>query len=452
VARYDIIIIGAGVIGVNLVFWLSELYDCSIMLVDKEAGVGFHQTSRNTGGVHRPVFLDPEGNQGKWWEKSYHLWQRLAQEYVLPWKELGRITLAFEEEDAFLIRQYEKWGRLNGMTEEEMELLDGAGIKKLEPEVQCVLGLVSKRESMTSYGDLCDQVFALARQNGIKFGGGVEVHRIREMPEGVEIELHDVASGSISFVTCSLLINAAGAAALKLARMLGLGKQYAELHLKGTYWTVDGPVVSKITRNIYPVTRHGVEGIDIAYMGPHLVTRYNCISGWRKELGPTAVPVLGPYAYKGFSEDLGTAMDTIFRNPFTQRLKLFTKRQFVYFAWSEWRRANSKESMVRYLKNCIPNLDERMVEGKGCSGIQWELIDDRHKFVNSMLLKGSSSLSILYGGAAATGAPAFCAGVVSWLADEGCLDVYHRREDRKHDSLWNFESTGEVKPVAVSYK
>ncbi|MDH2899386.1 MAG: FAD-dependent oxidoreductase, partial [archaeon] len=52
--QFDIVIVGGGILGVTISYWLSELYDCSIALIEKESEIGKHASSRNTGLLHRP--------------------------------------------------------------------------------------------------------------------------------------------------------------------------------------------------------------------------------------------------------------------------------------------------------------------------------------------------------------------------------------------------------------
>ena len=48
---YDVAIIGAGVVGCALAGELARRFD-GVLLLDKEASVGFHTSGRNSGVVH----------------------------------------------------------------------------------------------------------------------------------------------------------------------------------------------------------------------------------------------------------------------------------------------------------------------------------------------------------------------------------------------------------------
>ncbi|MCY3853874.1 MAG: FAD-dependent oxidoreductase [Thaumarchaeota archaeon] len=58
--KFDIIIIGAGILGTTLSYWLSSLTDLKICVIDKEFTVARHASSRNTGLIHSPFYIDPD--------------------------------------------------------------------------------------------------------------------------------------------------------------------------------------------------------------------------------------------------------------------------------------------------------------------------------------------------------------------------------------------------------
>ena len=58
--KFDIAIIGGGILGTTISYWISNLYDSSICVIEKEFNVAKHTSGRNTGVVHTPFYLNPE--------------------------------------------------------------------------------------------------------------------------------------------------------------------------------------------------------------------------------------------------------------------------------------------------------------------------------------------------------------------------------------------------------
>jgi len=58
--KYDVAIIGGGILGGCISYWISALYDLKICVIEKEHQVAMHASSRNTAVVHSPFYLNPE--------------------------------------------------------------------------------------------------------------------------------------------------------------------------------------------------------------------------------------------------------------------------------------------------------------------------------------------------------------------------------------------------------
>ena len=144
---YDIIIVGAGVLGIATSFWLSQNYSASVCLLDMEDRAASHTTARNTGVIHRPFYMNPKTKKvfAAAAQKSHYLWSRLAREYNLPWSPVGTLELAIREGDFDTLVQYEKWALENGMDETEIEILDSSGAKKVESDVKS-FGVSSRKQ------------------------------------------------------------------------------------------------------------------------------------------------------------------------------------------------------------------------------------------------------------------------------------------------------------------
>ena len=58
--QFDIAIIGGGVLGTALSYWISSIFNYKVCVIEKESNVACHTSGRNTGVVHTPFYLDPE--------------------------------------------------------------------------------------------------------------------------------------------------------------------------------------------------------------------------------------------------------------------------------------------------------------------------------------------------------------------------------------------------------
>jgi len=437
--RYDVAILGAGVLGVTTAFWLSSLSDCSIALIDKESTVAFHTSSRNTGVVHRPFYLNPEKKRtfARAAQKSYFLWSSLVKRYELPWVQVGTLEIAVKDSQVPTLSQYREWALKNGMEEKEVRVLDSAGVRDIEPMVSCAGAIYSKTDTAVDYRLFTNCIFRLAERNGVEFISNREVVNLEENADDASVFLRDRKTAAASKITCNLLINAAGGGAIDVAHKLGVARQYTDLHFRGEYWVVQDSFGQKIRRNIYSVAKHK----EFPFLDPHFIVRAN----GRREVGPNAVLVSGPGAYKGLSSSKPELIMKLFERPNSPKLKLFTNSQFLSLAWQEWRSSISKKGMCKRVKQFIPALDSSKFQERGLAGVRSSVIDD-HGFVpEAILVDGRRSLHILnYNSPGATGAPAYSAFIVKRIFQGDFVSRAESEKPALKDIGWNFETSSDL--------
>jgi len=425
----DVLIVGAGVLGVTLAYWLSDLYDCRILLVDQGSGVAEHTSSRNTGVIHRPFYLDPRAKRvfARTSELSYPLWRDLAREFGLWWSQVGTLEAAVHESQVATLEKYKRWGADNGIDEKELQLLDGVSVKALEPQVKCRAALFSKTDVSVDFGQLTHLVFRLASANGVEFLGDRAVSSVSPVKDGaMSVGFGD--GRSPAGVQCKLLLNAGGAGALGIAHMLGAAREYSSLFFRGEYWFVDEPFASKVGRNIYTPPKYP----EFPFLDPHFVVRYN----GRRQIGPNAVLVAGPYAYRGLGlSSLGTALEA----PNGPKLNFLRSRTFLSMVGKEWRSSLSKRAMCARVREFIPALHSESLHSRGISGIRGSVVGKGGFVPEALVFHGSGVLhTINYNSPGATGAPAYSAMLVAELREKGSLDGF-REKAAPAEIRWDLE-------------
>jgi (S)-2-hydroxyglutarate dehydrogenase len=433
--KYDIAIIGAGVLGVSAAYWLSHLYDCKIALIDKEEQVAFHTSSRNTGVVHRPFYLNPEKKKifALSAQKSYYMWKELAARSHLPWRQVGTLEVALEEGDLPTLDQYLKWGTQNGMGENELELLDKSAVASVEPEVRSVGAIHSKTDTSVDFGALTRTVFEFSKNsNAVDFIGGYVFEWHEEKKSETTLRLRNKKSHDHLTIKADFIINLAGGGAIDIAHEFHLAREYTDLHFRGEYWAVDASFGSKIGRHIYSVPKFK----EFPFLDPHFIVRAN----GTREIGPNAVLVFGPNAYHGLSERKRQIVSKIFERPDVPKLRLFTNRSFLSLVWHESRSSLSKEAMCERVRAFIPNLNSDLLTERGISGVRSSVIDNAGFVPEAIEVYDDRSLHVLnYNSPGATGAPAFSAHLVETLEAKGCLESF-KKKTQSSDSLWSFDS------------
>jgi len=432
-SEYDVLIIGAGVLGVTLAYWISALYDCSIAIADSSLMAGAHTSSRNTGVIHRPFYLDPRKKRifARTSLVSLPMWRDLAQSAGLPWRQIGTFNVAMGEREMGTVEKYRGWGLENGMEEHELELLDGKGVSAYEPEVRCRGALLSKTDVSVDFGIFTRHIMRLLTSRGVKFLGGHRVVSVRMRDSTPEVQ-SNTADG-LQTTRCGFLANVAGGGSLEIAHACGLALDHAALNFRGEYWVVDEPFASRVTSNIYRPPRFP----QYPFLDPHFVVR----ADGSRQIGPNAVIVPGPYVYSG----LGLSrMASYLRRPVGPKGRLFTNQDFVALLAGEWRSSLSKSAMCDRVRRFVPGLDSTMLNRRAVFGVRSSVVNASGFVPEAMLLHGDASVHIVnFNSPGATGAPAYSAMVVDELRSQGVLGALRPNSARDAIPNWDFATTTE---------
>ena len=426
--EYDIAIIGGGVLGNTISYWLSILYDLNVCVIDKEHDVAIHSSTRNSGVIHYPFYLNSKvkKNFARAAFLSHSMWKVLAEEKKIPWVQGGTIEIALDEGQHETLEKYMIWGKENGLTEEEISILDHNEIKQKEPNVDCYSGLYCTKEGSTNYGLLTHAVKDLSKNNDVDFLFNCNVNNVIESSDQNEIIFSDKSS-----LTAKFVINCSGGNSLDIAKKFGLLEGYSDLHFRGEYWIANSDIGDLVKTNIYTVPRY----TEFPFLDPHWIKRANGDT----EIGPNAVPVDSPESYDSFIKDIPTALSKITDVITGSAKKLLVNPQFISLLSKEFHSSISKSAMVERVRKFIPTIRPENFPKRGTAGIRTPVITPDGEFVSDMIeIFGKNSFHIVnYNTPGATGAPAYSAFVIKRLQENGILDK--PRESK--NSIWNFENT-----------
>ena len=431
---WDVTVVGGGILGTSFAYWLANRYEGRIAVLEKELRVAQHTSRRNTGVVHRPFYLDPIARRvfARSSQVAYGMWKSYAARMALPWMPVSTFEVATREEAVSHLETYRKWGLANGMTEDEVQVLSSSEVRRLEPNVRCHGAIWSKTDTGVDYEAFTESMRDEAERAGAKFLLGAEVDSIGVAGEFLEIQLAESGRDTLYVdprsrirvrvgrdaepLRTRFLINCAGGRSIDIAHMLGVGREYTDLHFRGEYWEVDPKRYSLSSRNLYTVPRHP----ELPFLDPHWIIR----TDGRREIGPNAVPVSGPYTYRGFFDNPADAVAKLFERPFRNKLRAVVNPDFLTLATEEWASSISKKVMAERVQEFLPELRVEDLIRPGTAGVRAQIIDRHGAFMKEAIeLSGPRSYHITnYNSPGATGAPAYAAWTLNRLAHSGQLD------------------------------
>ncbi len=408
--NFDLIIIGGGILGTSLAFFLSNLNKSKqIAVIEQAKQVAFHTSGRNTGKVHAPYLYNPEKKKGFATAAfhGYEMWKKYTKIKGLPFKEDGVIEVSKDKKGTKVLEKYLKWGKENGLKSNEIKLLDKSELKKIEPEIKCDSALCVYKDASTDYSILTKSLMNDSQQNGIKFLLDTKVTDIKNKEGKWKITLnqeHEIFS--------NFIINAAGGESIDIAHRLNIAKNFTDVHFRGEYWKAPKEYFNLTKTSVYSVP----EFPDYPFLDPHWIIRVDGTC----EIGPNAVPVFSPYGYDK-TENIKEFFPKMLEMIGSGARKAIFDKQFQELAINEIQSSMSKTAMVERVKNFLPKIDPEKITQKGTAGIRSSVINEKGKFVpDVIMIEDSMSFHILnYNSPGATGALPFSAQIINNLNDKG---------------------------------
>ena len=266
---YDVIVIGAGVIGSMVARALSR-YKLSILLIDKASDVGSVTSAANTAIVHAGYNAVPGSLKAKMNVTGNPMWDQMAAELNVSFERPGDYVVAIGPEELPRLDQLIERGKRNGVT--GMRLVSGEEMRRREPKINPeVSGAL-----WASTGGICDPfaVTIAAAENAVM--NGVELMLETAFEDFV------MADGCIRAVRtnrgefgCRWAVNAAGLYADRVMHRAGVRPEFTITPRRGEYFVLDRAEIT-INNVLFPVPSAVSKGILVtttthgnAVLGPN---------------------------------------------------------------------------------------------------------------------------------------------------------------------------------------
>src|SRR3954453_17578971 len=159
-------IVGGGILGLAVGRLAQKRWpDAEITVFEKEAVPAAHQPSHNSGVVHAGIYYRPGSLKARLCRRGVALMRDYCTEQGLPYEERGKLVVAVEEGELPGLEDLHRRGIENGV--EGLQMLDAAGLRKIEPAATGIAALHSPRTAITDFGRVAA---AIGREIGV--GGG----------------------------------------------------------------------------------------------------------------------------------------------------------------------------------------------------------------------------------------------------------------------------------------
>lgn len=240
--NYDVIVIGAGVIGCAAARELSR-YELKIGVLEKELDVACGNSSRNTGMLHAGFTYRPGSLKAECAVEGNKEFDQVARELGVPFNRTGKLVIGFDEKDRNNILKFKAIGEQNGV--EGMRMIDKAEIEAIDPNAGGEFAMYVPSSGIL---DPMQYTIALAEnacRNGAEFLFGRKVTGISAGAKG-----YRVTTNKGNYET-KWVINCAGMYASEISEMLGY-PNYPVKGFKGEYYVLDKHAGEFLSIPVYP--------------------------------------------------------------------------------------------------------------------------------------------------------------------------------------------------------
>lgn len=241
---YDVVIIGAGVIGASIFRELTK-FNLKVAIIEKENDVSMGTSKANSAIIH--AGYDPKQGtlMAKYNVRGNEIFEELCSELSVPFKRNGSLVLAFNDDDIKVINDLFTNGINNGV--KNLRVLNKEEVLKLEPNL-------SKEVTGALYAPTggivgpFEYTIALI-ENGVQNGGKVILES-----EVVSIDKENeftIKTKNNKEIKSKYIINAAGVYADKIHNMI-CKESFKITPRKGEYFVMDKSQGNLVSHTIFP--------------------------------------------------------------------------------------------------------------------------------------------------------------------------------------------------------
>lgn len=250
---YDVLIVGAGVVGCAVARELSR-FDLSVAVLERDADVSNGTSKANSGIVHGGYDAQPGTLKARMNVEGTALFKELDRDLKFGFKKCGSYVLAFDQEDHEVIKKLYEKGLENNVP--NISLVDRGFILKNEPNINPDVhsALFCGSAGIVSPYEFCIALAENAADNGVEFHLETPVTAIEKTDDG-----YAVYSGDNVYQT-KYVVNSAGLYSDAIAQMAGAGS-FKIIPRRGEYLLFDKEVGQSVNSVLFQTPKAGSKGI-----------------------------------------------------------------------------------------------------------------------------------------------------------------------------------------------
>lgn len=289
------LVVGGGLVGLATAHKLQRRVPrARVTLLEKEARVGAHQSTHNSGVLHCGLHYRPGSLKARLAVEGIRQMVAFCRAHAIPHEICGKVVVAVTADEVPRLDELLRRGQANGL--DGLQRLDSAGLKRIEPHAAGVAAARVPQEGIVDYQAVCDTLERLVREGDGRVVTGAKVRALTERADGWTAQTEAGEYSSDVVVTC------AGLHADRVAALAGERQALRIVPFRGEYYRLSAEAQHLVRHLIYPVP-------DPSF--PFLGVHFTRLVRGGVECGPNAVLAFAREGYSAGRIDLVDLADAL---------------------------------------------------------------------------------------------------------------------------------------------
>ena len=350
--RYDVAIVGGGIVGLATARALLETAPRAlIVILEKEAALGQHQTGHNSGVVHSGLYYRPGSFKVRLCVEGARLLSEFCASHGIPVQRVGKVIVATKAAELPRLEALFARGTANGVP--GLQLIDPGRLRELEPHAAGLRAIHSPSTAIVDYGEVVRALALDLTAADVAIETRARVTGARHGPDGFRLDAGRLA------VQARHLVNCAGLYSDVVARLLGAIPDVRIVPFRGEYYLLKPERRDLVRGLIYPVPDP-----EFPFLGVHFT---RTVHG-DVEAGPNAVLAFAREGYRFSRISPGELLGTLgYRGFWAMARRYWRTGSYEMF------RSLSRGAFVRALKRLVPAITNADVT-RGGAGVRAQAV------------------------------------------------------------------------------
>jgi L-2-hydroxyglutarate oxidase len=363
-SKYDIAIVGGGIVGLATGYRLRAKYPGSrLLLLEKEDRLAAHQTGHNSGVIHSGLYYRPGSSKARTCVSGGEMLKAFCREHEIPYNLCGKVVVATREAELPALQTLHERGTANGVP--DLAIIGPERLKEIEPHAAGIRALHVPHAGIIDFSQVSNKLGELIVKAGGEVRTSTRLTNVVSDNGSLVLETNQGAFHTRRLITC------AGLQSDRVTKLEGGNPKARIVPFRGEYYEIVPERQHLVKGLIYPVPDP-----RFPFLGVHFT---RMIQGG-VEAGPNAVLAFQREGYTKLQVSPRDLAEVLFYPAFWRLALTYWKTGI-----GEMVRSVSKRAFVKALSALVPEIRREDVRRAG-SGVRAQALASSGKLVDDFLI------------------------------------------------------------------